>query len=183
MSCLLPVHSCQLYSFPSSAQLCFAGSWTLPATLPRILPTDYLLDPGRGAHWHVSGRWEEERPWCLLSLLPAPCPAVEAAGGSGLQGCWPFRELQPWVSRSLCSSSGNNGRSKSRCRHGQFQGGHSSGTPSWFFLLPVVAAVLTHLPFFVPQPLLLKAVPYFKPPFLTYLMWFLFSWLNLYWYS
>lgn len=78
-------------------------------------------------------------------------------------------------SRSLCSSSGSNGRSKSRCRHGQFQGEHSSGTPSWFFLLPVVAAVLTHLPFFVPQPLLLKAVPYLKPPFLTYLMWFLFS--------
>lgn len=68
MSCLLPVHSCQLYSFPSSAQLCFAGSWTLPATLPRILPTGSLLDPGRGAHWHVSGRWEEERGHGASSL-------------------------------------------------------------------------------------------------------------------
>lgn len=67
MSCHLPVRS-QFYSFPSSAQLCFAGSWTLPATLPRILPSDYLLDPGRGAHWHVSGRWEEERGHCASSL-------------------------------------------------------------------------------------------------------------------
>lgn len=67
MSCRLPVCS-EFYSFPSSAQLCFAGSWTLPATLPRILPTDYLLDPGRGTHWHVSGRWEGERTHCASSF-------------------------------------------------------------------------------------------------------------------
>ena len=67
-------------------------------------------------------------------------------------------------SRSLCSSSGSNGRSKSRCRRGRFQGEHGSGALPRFFVLLVAVAVLTHLPFCVPQPLLLKTVPYFKPP-------------------
>ena len=74
MSCDLPVCS-PFYSFPSSAQLCFAGSWTLPATLPRILPTDYLLDPGRGTHTHMSARKEE-------SLMETPVTSAE--GGKGI---------------------------------------------------------------------------------------------------
>lgn len=45
--------------------------------------------------WKVGGG---ENPLRILSLLPAPCPAVEAAGGSGLQRCWLFQEQQPWAS-------------------------------------------------------------------------------------
>lgn len=105
MSCHLPVRS-QFYSFPSSAQLCFAGSWTLPATLPRILPTDYLLDPGRGAHWHVSGRWEEERGHCASSLCfqrhaqqwrqqaALGCKGADRSGSCSLECPWLQEPLQ-----------------------------------------------------------------------------------------
>ena len=125
-------------------------------------PANYILRVYNSSHWFYSS----EHDWQALSASGA----MPSSGGS--RRLWAPKvltvpgaaALSVCGSRSLCSSSGSNGRSKSRCRRGRFQGEHGSGALPRFFVLLVVVAVLNHRPFCVPQPLLLKTVPYFKPP-------------------
>lgn len=164
MSCRLPVCS-EFYSFPSSAQLCsLRGLDPANYTLPRICQlTIYQIPAGRHTGMCLEGG-RGENPLRILFLLQNLCPAVEAAGGSGLQGVDCSRSSlgrRLWLQEPLQFQRQHGGQS--RCRRGQFQGerlwAHLSSLFfwwQWLYLKPPSLLCSSALTF--------ENSPYFKPP-------------------